>query len=942
MSKLSVFFKTIKTPLTIALLSTSLNAAGLEIVRSLSNEWDSGFCENVKVINHSSSTITWNITYEADGDIYDIWNANYNLDGKYFHFNGVDWNKDVKPNESAEFGYCANKFNSGGDSNATGSNSGGDSNSSNGAGGEVEPPVSNIDVDYKSVLNASWLFYEAQKASGPFEKVKWRVPAALNDGSDVGVDLSKGWFDAGDHVKFNLPMAYSATMLEWGMLEAKDAYKKAGALDFAKKQIKYVLDYFLNAYNQRGVGSSDDIVYYQVGDPGADHAFWGPPQDMTMNRPTYSCDKNRPCSEVSAEMAAAMAAGYMIFKDENSTYANMLLEEAKGIYKFADTYKGNSGYTAANGYYTSFSGYWDELAWGAVWLYMATGDSSYLDKAKEYVQKAQNGLYWAQSWDNVSVGTYLLLAKITKQQQYFDKLDTHLNYWLYQLKKTPGGLAVLDQWGSLRYASTTAFIALSYSDIASEDKKQSYINFAKKQINYILGDNPRDASYVVGVGKNYPINPHHRAAHDSPTHSLDNPTNNRHLLIGALVGGPASTDDFDYKDDRHDYQRNEVATDYNAGFTSALAKLIMLDDNSSTIDSNTDSDNDGITDADEIKYGLDPQNPNDANQDSDGDGFSNIDEIKAGTNPNDKNDYPNSGNEDNNSNGNGEDNNNTDNSNQDNNSSSGNNDNNTTIPKLPKNIVTLNRDGWNLISVCKDIDANDVNMTNIEEIQNQNGESIYTGKWKEYSNLTKLKAGYGYWVKAKKGATFDIGKIVDKLEVPLQRDGWNLMAVCQDMPKEDIDMTNFQEIQNQNGLSIYTGEWMQYSNLNKLLKGYGVWVKGNSGVFFTSFKGLEIPKEYKYQTINNQGQIVEVIDNNSNKIKLFSKEQITPNQQANHIGVVVKINGQSTPIMQIQSDYLGKEVVVGVYNTEGKLIAVSEPIILSERTTIDIIIEGEN
>ena len=44
------------------------------------------------------------------------------------------------------------------------------------------------------------------------------------------------------------------------------------------------------------------------------------------------------------------------------------------------------------------------------------------------------------------------------------------------------------------------------------------------------------------------------------------------MLYGALVGGPSSANDA-YTDDRNDFVMNEVATDYNAGFTSALVRL---------------------------------------------------------------------------------------------------------------------------------------------------------------------------------------------------------------------------------------------------------------------------------------------------------------------------------------------------------------------------------
>jgi hypothetical protein len=40
---------------------------------------------------------------------------------------------------------------------------------------------------------------------------------------------------------------------------------------------------------------------------------------------------------------------------------------------------------------------------------------------------------------------------------------------------------------------------------------------------------------------------------------------NPHTLFGALVGGPGAADD--YVDARNDFIKNEVATDYNAGFS---------------------------------------------------------------------------------------------------------------------------------------------------------------------------------------------------------------------------------------------------------------------------------------------------------------------------------------------------------------------------------------
>lgn len=52
---------------------------------------------------------------------------------------------------------------------------------------------------------------------------------------------------------------------------------------------------------------------------------------------------------------------------------------------------------------------------------------------------------------------------------------------------------------------------------------------------------------------------------------MSEPNYHRHVLYGALVGGPDASDG--YSDTVNDYCKNEVACDYNAGFTGALAKM---------------------------------------------------------------------------------------------------------------------------------------------------------------------------------------------------------------------------------------------------------------------------------------------------------------------------------------------------------------------------------
>lgn len=422
------------------------------------------------------------------------------------------------------------------------------------------------DFNYGEALQKSLLFYELQRSGDLDEstlRTNWRGDSGLSDGADAGLDLTGGLYDAGDNAKFNLPMAYTATMLAWSVYEDKEAYEKSGQLDYALGNIRWICDYLIKCHPE------DNVYYYQVGDGNIDHSWWGPCEVMQMNRPSFKVDKNNPGSTVVGEAAAALAACAAVFRDIDDGYAGECLTHAKQLYDFAESTKSDAGYTAANGFYNSWSGWNDELAWAAVWLNIATGEGAWLDKAKSYASQCKIDPHWTLCWDDKGLGALCLIAKLTGEQSA--PLEESLDWWCSGITTSPKGLAWLDQWGSLRYSTTAAMLAASYadSDACASDKAAKYTEFFEKQMNYALGSSGR--SYVVGFGENPPEHPHHRTAQGSWADNMNEPENHRHVLFGALVGGPDASDG--YSDTVSDYNKNEVACDYNAGFTGGLAKM---------------------------------------------------------------------------------------------------------------------------------------------------------------------------------------------------------------------------------------------------------------------------------------------------------------------------------------------------------------------------------
>jgi hypothetical protein len=438
--------------------------------------------------------------------------------------------------------------------------------------------------NYGEALQKAIYFYECQK-SGPspaWNRVQWRGPCDTHDGSDVGVNLSGGWHDAGDHVKFNFPMSYSVTMLCWGIVENRAAYVNSGQLVYLLNNIRWATDYLIRCH------TAPNVFYGQVGDAGVDHSYWGPAESDESEmpqRPSARIDSANPGSDLAGEAAAALAAASIVFKPTDAAYSDTCLTHARQLYAFADKYRGiySNSIPRASGYYSS-SGYHDELVWGATWLFMASGDSSYLAKAETYYdsladapQSTTKNYQWTLCWDDKSYGCYVLLSKLTGSPVYEADAQRWLDYWTIgvngqEITYTPGGLAWLSIWGSCRYAATTAFCALVYGDfIADTALKSRYHNFAVNQINYMLGNNPLNRSLVVGFGVNPPRHEHHRTADGLYPGQAADTQACIHTMYGALVGGPDQSDN--YTDQRSNYTQNEPACDYNAGFASALARL---------------------------------------------------------------------------------------------------------------------------------------------------------------------------------------------------------------------------------------------------------------------------------------------------------------------------------------------------------------------------------
>ena len=259
----------------------------------------------------------------------------------------------------------------------------------------------------------------------------------------------------------------------------------------------------------------------------------------------------------------------------------------------------------------------DELLWAAAWLYQASGDRLYLDYLANNAD-ALGGTGWSINqfgWDVKYPGVQVLAAMVLLRgkagggahadvlRRYKQKADLFACSCLGRagasnVRRTPGGMIYHQSWNNVQFVTSASFLLAAYGDHlaaarqaaqcpsgAAAAQPAELLAFARSQVDYILGSNPRATSYMVGYGATYPQQAHHRGAsivsikadpafvscqggYSSWYHRRGS---NPNLLVGATVGGPDEYDNF--ADERDNYEQTEATTYNNAPLMGVLARL---------------------------------------------------------------------------------------------------------------------------------------------------------------------------------------------------------------------------------------------------------------------------------------------------------------------------------------------------------------------------------
>ncbi|WP_303788932.1 glycoside hydrolase family 9 protein [Ruminococcus flavefaciens] len=361
-------------------------------------------------------------------------------------------------------------------------------------------------------------------------------------GSSGSIDVTGGWYDAGDHGKYVVNGGFSLwlmqnqyeTALKYGfedvyadgtMLIPENNNGTPDLLDEARWEMEWMLKMIVDS------GEYKNMAYHKAHDEKWT-ALGIAPADDDMKRIVKP-----PTTAATLNLAACGAQAARLWKDIDSDFAEECLEAAKNAFaaakKHPDMYAPLDESVGGGAY--GDTDVEDEFCWAALELFITTGDEDYYDEAAEnkfFLDMPQSlgggesvdtvgSFDWGNTGGLATLSAALNTDKFDKgdaeiiQEAIVSAADNFISIEENQGYGVPYGQSTLSYndsdegyiWGSNSFVADNA-IVMAYAYLMTDD--DSYLDGAIGGMDYLLGRNAMDYSYVTGYGTHAIEYPHHR------------------------------------------------------------------------------------------------------------------------------------------------------------------------------------------------------------------------------------------------------------------------------------------------------------------------------------------------------------------------------------------------------------------------------------------------
>lgn len=412
---------------------------------------------------------------------------------------------------------------------------------------------------------------------------------------DYTLDVSGGWYDAGDQGKYvvNGGIAVSQLMdtVERGRLFAQNAKtvlsdkrsrlpEQGNGIPDLLDEARWELEFMLKMVVPQGDPFAG-MVHHKVHDTSWTGVPMMPhedPQPRTLYAPSTAATLN---------LAAASAQGSRLFKDYDASFSKRLLLAAEDAWAAAQAHPdvmAPSGNFDGGGAYGD-GDLTDEFYWAASELYLATGEAVYLSSIKSSPHWSgdvfSRGGHGAFDWANTAGLARLHLAlygeKMLPAQDWqaikASVVQAAEGFARLQEKEPFGQIYRPDNgkydWGSNHAILQNMIVVSAAYDLTH---RPEFLQSVRESVDYLLGRNAMNISYVTRYGTAFSKNQHSRWFAHQAEQTLPNPP------PGSLAGGPNSSlvDDVSkarlagcapqqcYLDDIEAYGSNEITINWNA------------------------------------------------------------------------------------------------------------------------------------------------------------------------------------------------------------------------------------------------------------------------------------------------------------------------------------------------------------------------------------------